>query len=372
MVQSLYGGCQKDKWKKYHTLFPFLAENQNTVLSSVFDDKFFLALKLLKEKYKDHERKGWVVLGSTSWIKGAQEAEQWCKDNNKEYEVLWGIPYEDVLEKLAQSEGFVYLPQGGDTCPRMVIEAKLLGCELHLNDYVENVNEIWFETDDPFDTEAYLYASRIKFWSGIKHAIKWNPGISGYTTTLNCNKNIYPWKQSIQSMLEFCDEVVVVDGGSDDGTWEELDAWSKEEDRVKAHLITRDWEHPRFAVFDGLQKAEARKRCVGEFCWQQDADEVVHENDYEKIKNLIRSFPSQVDLVSLPVIEYWGKAGKVRMDVNPWKWRLSRNLPHITHGIPANLRKVDAEGNSYASLGTDGCDYIHVQTRRSYCTCIIL
>ena len=33
------------------------------------------------------------------------------------------------------------------------------------------------------------------------------------------------------------------------------------------------------------QKAEARKRCVGEFCWQQDSDEVVHENDYDKIES---------------------------------------------------------------------------------------
>ena len=73
----------------YHSIFPFLSERENTVLSSVFNDTFFIALKMLNEKYKDQERKGWLVLGSTSWIKGHQQAEQWCKDNNKEYEVLW-------------------------------------------------------------------------------------------------------------------------------------------------------------------------------------------------------------------------------------------------------------------------------------------
>ena len=50
------------------------------------------------------------------------------------------------------------------------------------------------------------------------------------------------------------------------------------------------------------------------------------------------------------------------MDINPWKWRLSRNNPNITHGIPGQLRQEDDEGNVYAKLGTDGCDYIFCDT----------
>ena len=368
MISAFFYGAKSIWWmseeqhEKYLALFPFLQENSNVVLSSVFDDRFFLTIKLLRERYKNHSRKGWLVLGSASWIKGADQAEQWCKDNNKEYEILWNVPYDEVLEKLAQAEGFVYLPQGGDTCPRMVIEAKLLGCELHINDWVQHAKELWFNTDDLFNTEAYLYAARERFWAGIKHAIEWKPSVSGYTTTLNCIRNGYPWRASIKSMLEFCDDVVVVDGGSDDGTYEQLIEWAEEAPRLKVHLIERDWDHPRFAVFDGAQKAEARKRCTGNFCWQQDADEVVHEEDYQKIVELTRNFPAQTDIVSLPVVEYWGGPEKVRMDINPWKWRLTKNLPYITHGIPKELRRYDADGNLYASLGTDGCDYVHAET----------
>ena len=177
-----------------------------------------------------------------------------------------------------------------------------------------------------------------------------------------CNKNVYPWKACIQSLVELADEVIVVDGGSTDGTWESLEEWASKEEKLKVYKVERDWSHPRFAVFDGLQKAEARKRCSGDFCWQQDADEVIHENDYGKVRDLVRNFPKQVDLVSLPVIEYWGGPGKVRLDVTPWKWRLSRNNPNITHGIPKALRKHDEDGNLYAAPGTDGCDYIDVET----------
>lgn len=368
MISAFMYGAKSLWWMSeaqmshYHKLFPFLNERENVVLSSVFDDKFFLSLKILREKYKNANRKGWIVLGSTSWVKGASAAENWCKENNKEYEIVWNLPYEEVLEKLACAEGFVYLPEGWDTCPRMVIEAKMLGCELVLNDNVQHKDEIWFETNDPFDTEAYLYAARNRFWMSIKESMDWSPSLSGYTTTLDCNQNGYPWKQCIQSMLGFSDEVVVVDGGSSDGTWEELQEWSKNEDKLNVFQVKRDWNHPRFAVFDGDQKAEARSRCKGDYCWQQDADEIVHENDYKKISEIIRNFPPQVDVLSLPVIEFWGGPEKVRLDVTPWKWRLTRNKDNITHGIPKQLRKTDTEGNLYAALGTDGCDYIDKET----------
>ena len=80
------------------------------------------------------------------------------------------------------------------------------------------------------------------------------------------------------------------------------------------------------------------------------------------ILKLVPQFPAFVDLISLPVVEYWGNKGKVRMDVNPWKWRLSRNKPNITHGIPKHLRQHDANGELYAAQGTDGCDYIDANT----------
>ena len=33
-------------------------------------------------------------------------------------------------------------------------------------------------------------------------------------------------------------------------------------------------------------------------------------------------------------------------------------MPHITHGIPADLRCFDEAGELYAAQGTDGCDYV--------------
>lgn len=362
LVSAFFYGARHIFWMsaaqrdRYVSRFPFLAQRPNTVLSSVFSSQTLAEMVNLRETSSD--RKGWIVLGSTSWIKGAEDAEQWCKDNGKEYEVVWNVPYFDLLKKISRSEGFVYLPRGGDTCPRMVIEAKLLGCKIHTNSDVQHAAEAWFSTDDLEEVEAYLADRPHVFWETLRKEIPGNQRISGYTTTYNCFKGGYPFRESIVSMLGFCDEIVVVDAGSEDGTLDALREMQERDSRIVLHVQKRDWSDPRSAVFDGQQKALARAICTGDFCWQQDSDEVVHENDYQKIRDMVSSFPTNIDLIALPVVEFWGKTEKVRIDVNPWKWRLSRNVPYVTHGIPGNLRRFDDEGRLYSHMGSDGCDYI--------------
>ncbi len=368
MVSAFFHGAKSLWWmseaqeKIYRERFPFLEKNDSVVLSSVFDDNFFAYINSMQGKERDRE--GWIVLGSNSWIKGFETAEDYCKENNLDYEVVWGLPYGELLEKLATAEGFVYMPRGGDTCPRMVIEAKALGCKLALNEDVQHANEEWF-TGSHEDMMAYLYGARERFWRAIKSIHQYVPKISGYTTVRNANKMDYPWKATVRSMLGFCHEVVVVDGGSSDDTWSELQELAEtiEGNKLKVYQHSIKDDHPSFAYeTDGKLKALARSYCTGDFCWQMDADEIVHEQDYEKVHQLMRAFPVHCDVVSLPVIEYWGGDEKVRMDINPWKWRLSRNLPHITQGIPRELVRKDDDGNVYAAPGTDTCDYIHTET----------
>jgi len=367
LISSFYYGAKSLWWMSegqqqvYLKRFPFLNKTSNTVLSSVFDENFFAKVKQLNTV--GGERKGWIVLGSNSWVKGYDQALDWCESERKDCEVVWNVPYDELLEKLSRAEGFVYLPRGYDTCPRMVIEAKMLGCKLHLNDFVQHKDEEWFTSDDTLDTESYLYAARERFWNAIKYDMNYVPRISGYTTTHNCATRGYPFEESIRSLAGFCDEIIVADAGSDDGTLESLGKLAAEIKGLKIHVQPVDWNAKGFAYeSDGKLKAFARSLCTGDICWQQDIDEVVHEDDYAKIKNLASRFPNGVDLIGLPVVEYWGSSGKVRIDVNAWKWRMSRNLPHITHGIPGTLRRYDDDGDLYASEGTDGCDYINSGT----------
>ena len=108
----------------------------------------------------------WIILNSPSWIKGAEDAVEYAKKNNLEYELVWGLKYEDLLEKLANSRGLIFFPKAGDTCPRMVIEAKLLGCELVLNDNVQHKDEEWFSTKE--SVYEYLSTRPTVFWDQIE------------------------------------------------------------------------------------------------------------------------------------------------------------------------------------------------------------
>jgi ADP-heptose:LPS heptosyltransferase/glycosyltransferase involved in cell wall biosynthesis len=144
------------------------------------------------------------------------------------------------------------------------------------------------------DKEAKGPYQRLEGWEYSPNYKK----ISGYTTAYNLDG--YPFVESIKSMLGFCDEVVVVDGMSDDGTYEILEDLAAQDERVKLYQNPWDFDEPGM---DGLQKAFARALCENEFLWQQDCDEVVHEDDYEKIKMIAKRFPTEADVLHLPIIE---------------------------------------------------------------------
>lgn len=189
--------------------------------------------------------------------------------------------------------------------------------------------------------------------------------ISGYTTTRNSIEMNYPFRECILSMLDFCDEVIVADSSdSNDGTLEALEEMMDVYPKLEIVHVDVDYSVPNYGVWDGKMKAIARSHCTGDYLWQMDCDEVVQQNMRGTLESLIEKTmekSEQVVLMALPVVEYWGSIGKVRVDVNPWKWRLSKNDPMITHGIPVHLRKYEND-LLYAKHGTDGCDYIHAET----------
>ena len=370
LTSALFAGAEHVFWMSksqheiYQSRFPFLTEEKSSVLSSIFDVKDLEFIENLRKVRKTNPLSvsdRYIVLNSTSWIKGVSDTQKYLDDNKIPFDLVSGLSYYDMLRVLSENSGLAFMPLGGDTCPRIVIEAKLLGLTLLTNENVQHTTEDWWRGDID-SIETYLLDGHNRFWDKMTGFFQRDLEISGYTTTKNVIRSQYPWRASISSMLSFCDEVVVMDGGSDDGTYEELLKWSEAEPKLVISQVERDWSDTRFAVFDGDQKARSRALCTRDWCWQQDIDEVVHEADAVKIKSLVRQLPKPIHLLALPVVEYWGGPDRVRLDINPWKWRLSRNHDHITHGIPVHLRKEDDDGKLYAGIGTDGCDYIHKTT----------
>ena len=361
MISAFFYGAEQLFWmsslqeQRYIERFPFL-EGKGRVLGSVFDKADLRKLEFLRG---GHRVGPWLVQDSKSWIKGTEDAIAWCDKTERPYETFADLSRTDLLNKMYNAKGLCFLPRGGDTCPRVVIEAKILGCELKINGNVQMASEAWFSHGTPESMIEHLKSLPDRFWDDINRKMDITSTIGAYTTTYNCISLGYPFEESIQSLLANFDEVVVVDAGSTDGTWERL----QEIEGIRAYQHPVDFEHPRWAIHsDGDLKAKAREYIISDWCWQMDVDEVLHLEEREKLQRLLQTAPKNYDVISLPVIEYWGSSGKVRMDVNPWKWRVSRNKEYITHGIPSELRMKDEDGNLYAGQGTDSCDYVEKET----------
>lgn len=179
VVEKLYSGAQHVFWmsekQKDHFLsripaLLFVDEGKHVVLSSVFSDSTIDKLLELREVHSKTAGKLpvkiWGVQGSNNWIKGSQETVKWCTENKKPVKILSGLQPEEFLKQLAMCDGLVFHPLDFDTCPRVVIEAKVMGLDLELNDNVQHKDEPWF-TGSIESTVEYLRARGKVFWDNI-------------------------------------------------------------------------------------------------------------------------------------------------------------------------------------------------------------
>jgi len=155
--------------KEIHTSkFSFLEKSNNIVLSSVFSESTLDAMENLDISKKNDK---WIILNSSSPVKNSSGTVDYAKDNDMEYELVWGLEHNELLKKLAESKGLLFLPTGEDTCPRLVIEAKILGCEVIMNENVQHRNEEWFQGDRE-SIISFLRERPSVFWEEIEKNVE--------------------------------------------------------------------------------------------------------------------------------------------------------------------------------------------------------
>jgi hypothetical protein len=160
-AKSLWFMSEKQK-EHYEKVFPFLEDQNSFVLSSVFSVETLKCLKALNTEKNNK----WLVVNSGSWVKGTQAAIEYASHHNLEYFLAENLSYPDMLNALANCLGLIFLPLGKDTCPRLVIEAKLLDCKLIINDNVQHATEGWFANKNSIYT--YLEQRPDIFWTEIR------------------------------------------------------------------------------------------------------------------------------------------------------------------------------------------------------------
>ena len=174
---------------EYEAVFPILEKHASSyVLNSSFTDeniKYILSLDTTQKNNK------YLILNSDSWVKGVERCVQHAKKNNLEYKLINGIPHHDLLAKMARSKGLIFLPNGYDTCPRIVMEAKLLDCDLVLNNNVQHKDELWFDNKPAMiqhitGQKDFFYEKTLKtslFYEEPEEKIKFHFVIPGFNAS---------------------------------------------------------------------------------------------------------------------------------------------------------------------------------------------
>jgi hypothetical protein len=172
------------------------------------------------------------------------------------------------------------------------------------------------------------------------------PKISGYLGCLDALSEDWPLVECLEALSACCSEVVVVDGGSTDGSIEALEAAAARHPWLKLHR--QPLGEGAGPGSDGRGKldllARARSLCRGDYCWLIVPGEVLADDALGRLQLLLRHWPAGVTAIALPCIELLGGCETVHVREAAGRTRLSLNHPALTHDVPRLRRRFDASG----------------------------
>ena len=143
------------------------------------------------------------------------------------------------------------------------------------------------------------------------------PTISGFTFIRNGVELGYPFIESIKSLLPIVEEFVIAVGKSSDNTLELIQALNE----PKIRIIETTWnENMRDKGYVyGQQKMIAQFNCTGNWAFYLEGDEVLHEDDLEKIKEATRFYYNDDDVEAL-VFDYYHFYGNANTYLDSPAW----------------------------------------------------
>jgi hypothetical protein len=107
-----------------------------------WSQRWLKTLKLLRQNPERQHR--YAVMDSRAPIKNTSGALAYCNKHDLEVELIPSLPYPLFLQALSRCRGLVFLPQWVESFSRLVMEAALLGLEIHTNQHVGVLHEDWF------------------------------------------------------------------------------------------------------------------------------------------------------------------------------------------------------------------------------------
>jgi hypothetical protein len=123
--------------------------------------------------------------------------------------------------------------------------------------------------------------------------------ISGFMTLKNVVKTGYPFVEAIASSLPICDEFLISEGYSTDGTYKVLEKMAQLNKKIK--VIRHEWPSARrYSVIADVTNM-VRAKCSGDYLLSIQANEIIHEESAAFLRALPEIYPKGTSF-SLPFI----------------------------------------------------------------------
>ena len=156
-----------------------------------------------------------------------------------------------------------------------------------------------------------------------------------------CLSQDYCLAESVACLKEFCDEIILLDAGSDDGTAELMKSF--EDKKTKVILLSKEeWDSQHGAQKLNYFTNKAIDHLTTEYNFNLQADEILHEKCYNKVREVIE-FGHEGYLVKR--INLWGSPYtqlNVEHSRNPCSYEIIRLAKSYCKSV-GDAESIDAQ-----------------------------
>jgi len=147
--------------------------------------------------------------------------------------------------------------------------------------------------------------------------------ISAFTFIKNGSIYNYPFLESIHSVLPIIDEFVINVGEGEDNTLELIKAINSPKIRIIESKWNDNMRHRGFVY--GQQKTIAQFNCTSDWAFYLEGDEIVHEDDLQKIQDTCKKHLNDkgVEALTFDYLHFYGNANSY-LDSPGWYRREAR------------------------------------------------
>lgn len=186
--------------------------------------------------------------------------------------------------------------------------------------------------------------------------------LSGFTFIRNARKFDYPILECIQSALPIVDEFIINCGRSEDETEKLLQ--SVQNPKIK--IVYSVWDETK--VRDGLILSEqtnfALQHCKGQWGLYLQADEAIHEEDHQCIRQAVENARTEIEAFRFPYFHFYGGYTVIQRKKNwyPMEIRLIRlNRGIYSYGDAQTFRGPNDRSLVTQDLSTPIYHYGHAR-----------